>query len=66
MVYTNTVKDFDFWMHDDANPFTSSSIPKKGWDVEFAKPGVLQLLKQFKKHVEDMDEVYEIGEFNYE
>ena len=37
-----------------------------GWDLKYTKPGVLELLHQFKQQIEDMDECYDMGEFNYE
>lgn len=80
MAYTFNLKEYDTWMHDNEggmdevvqglagawkrllNRYNDEEL---GWDVEYTKPGVLELLNQFKKQVEDMDECYELGEFNY-
>jgi hypothetical protein len=37
-----------------------------GWDVEYTKPAVYALLKQFKDKVEGMDDCYDLGKFKYE
>lgn len=81
MAYTHTVKQYDVWMHDNEGGMGElvsglasawKRLLKKhddkelGWDVEYTKPGVLELLKQFKEQVESMDDCYDMGDFNYE
>lgn len=42
-----------------------NSDEKLGWDLEYTKPAVIELLEQFKKEIEDMDSCYEMGKFKY-
>ena len=44
---------------------TSSSDTELDWDINYTKPGVLELLKQFKDKIDDLDTCYEMGEFKY-
>jgi hypothetical protein len=38
-----------------------------GWDLEYTKPGTLELLRQFKEEVEGTGvDYYDMGKFNYE
>lgn len=42
-----------------------NSDEKLGWDLEYTKPAVIELLEHFKKEIEDMDSCYEMGKFKY-
>jgi len=77
MAYTYVLKEYDTWMNDNEGGMGEIveglasawkrllgkyDDTKLGWDVEYTKPGVLELLHQFKEQIEDMDECYELGE----
>lgn len=38
---------------------------KLGWDLEYTKPAVMELLEQFKQQIEGMESYYKLGKFNY-
>lgn len=79
LAYTHTVKQHDTWMHDNEGGMGSlikglatawRNLLKKpdgviGWDVQYTKPGVLELLGQFKREVEGMDACFGMGKFKF-
>jgi hypothetical protein len=80
LAYTRVLLRHDVWMHDNEGDMGTlvkglatvwRNLLKKsdeeiGWDVEYTKPGVYSLLRQFKEAVEGMDDMYEMGKFKYE
>lgn len=76
IAYTSNLQEYDVWMHDNEGGMEvlvkglaaawkqllqNNTDEQLGWDIEYTKPGVLELLEQFKTDVE----VYN-GEFNYQ
>jgi hypothetical protein len=80
LAFTSTIHEYDVWVHDnegDMGQLVKSlaavwrNLLKKsdaeiGWDVEYTKPAVYALLKQFKGKVEGMEDYYNLGKFKYE
>jgi hypothetical protein len=81
LAYTHTLKQYDVWMHDNEGGMDvlvkglatvwrnllKKSDDEIGWDLEYTKPGTLELLRQFKEEVEGTGvDYYDMGKFNYE
>lgn len=80
LAFTYMIKEFDVWMHDNEGGMDvvvkglasawkklikQNSDENLGWDAEYTKPGVMELLKQFQSDVEAIDSCYEMGKFKY-
>mmetsp|Transcript_43362 Transcript_43362/g.48803 ORF Transcript_43362/g.48803 Transcript_43362/m.48803 type:complete len:216 (+) Transcript_43362:110-757(+) len=80
IAYTYNLQDFDTWMHDNEGGMgdlvselgsvwkkllKNSSDTELDWDINYTKPGVLELLKQFKDKIDALDTCYDMGEFKY-
>ena len=79
LAYTHTLQEHSTWMHDNEGGMgvlvqglatAWRNLLKKsdaaiGWDVEYTKPGTLELLGQFKREVESMDDCMEMGKFKF-
>jgi hypothetical protein len=80
LAFTSAIHDHDVWVHDNEGDMgelvkglatvwrnlLKKSDAEIGWDVEYTKPAVYALLKQFKDKVEGMEEYYNLGKFKYE
>ena len=79
--FTFAIYRWDCWMHDNEGGMgvivkglagawkrllKKYSDEELGIDTAYTKPGILELLSQFKKEVESMEDYYEMGKFNYE
>ena len=78
--YTHTLTEHDVWMHDNEGDMgtlvkglgaawkrllSKNSDEELGLDSEYSKPGVLELLSQFRKAIDGCDSCYEMGKFKY-
>lgn len=79
LAFTDTIKDHSTWMHDNEGDMgvvvrglatVWRNLLKKsdhaiGWDVEYTKPGTLELLAQFKHKVESFEDYIGLGKFKF-
>jgi hypothetical protein len=80
LAYTHILQEYDVWMHDNEGGMDTlvkglagawkrllakSSDAELGWDTEYTKPAVLELLGQFQRQIESMDSCYGMGKFKY-
>ncbi len=80
IAYTHNIMEWDCWIHDnegDMGPLVKGlatvwrNLLKKnddaalGWDLEYTKPGVMEMLSQFKEKIDNMDSCFELGKFKY-
>lgn len=79
MAYIYTIKQYDCWMSDNEGNMgelvkglagawkrlLKNTDEKLGWDLEYTKPAVMELLEQFKQQIEGMESYYKLGKFNY-
>mmetsp|Transcript_5196 Transcript_5196/g.6050 ORF Transcript_5196/g.6050 Transcript_5196/m.6050 type:complete len:240 (-) Transcript_5196:331-1050(-) len=80
LAFTHTIKEYDVWMHDNEGGMgeivkglgaawkkiiKQNSDEKLGWDTEYTKPGVMELLKQFQSDIDIVDSCNEMGKFKY-
>lgn len=80
MAYTHNLKQWNVWMNDnegDMGPLVKglagawkklmkdNSDESLGWDTEYTKPGILELLNQFQHDVDAIDDCYNMGTFKY-
>jgi hypothetical protein len=79
LAYTSILKDYDFWMNDNEGGMDvlikglgsawkkvlKNSDKELGWDTEYTKPGVMELLNQFESQVNGLEDYYELGKFKY-
>ncbi|KAL3934888.1 MAG: hypothetical protein SGBAC_009487 [Bacillariaceae sp.] len=81
MAYTYIIKRYDTWMHDNEGGMEvlvkglagtwkkllkDNSDEALGWDLEYTKPGILEMLAQFKSAVEGIASDHSgLGQFKY-
>jgi len=80
LAFTHTIKEYDVWMHDNEGGMNDmvkglaaawkkllkqNSDDKLGWDTQYTKPGIMELLKQFQSAIDNMDSCYEMDTFKY-
>jgi hypothetical protein len=80
LAYTYTLLENRVWMHDNMGGMdelvnglaaawrrllTKSSDEELRWDLEYTKPGVMELLCQFKVAIESVPDYYGMGTFRY-
>jgi hypothetical protein len=80
LAYTVALKDYDAWMANNRGGMgtvvkglssmwkrllTKYSGKELGWDVEYSKPGVMELLRQFKEKVALVPDHNELGKFQF-
>jgi hypothetical protein len=79
IAYTSTLLDYDFWMNDNEGGMDvvvkglgsawkrllKNGDEALGWDVEYTKPGVIELLRQFEKSINRFDDYFGLGKFQY-
>jgi hypothetical protein len=80
LAYTHILQEYDVWMHDNEGGMDTlvkglagawkrllakSNDAELGWDTEYTKPAVLELLGQFQRQIESMDSCYGMGKFKY-
>ena len=77
--YTFLLLRFDTWMTDNEGgmdvvvkglgaawkKLLKNSDEKIGWDTKYTKPGIMELLKQFKSRIDRVDSCYQMGKFKY-
>lgn len=79
--YTCTLLNFDTWIHDNEGGmdalvkglgaawkrlFKNYNDEALQWDVEYTKPGVMELLRRFGRKINVMEDYYDLGKFQYE
>ena len=80
IAYTHNIFVNDCWMHDNEgdmgvlvkglatawkNLIKKNDDSTLGWDLEYTKPAVLEMLNQFKNRIDSMDSCFELGAFRY-
>ena len=77
--YTFLLQKYDTWMHDNEGDMgklvkelaatwkklLKNSDDKIGWDTKYTKPGIMELLKQFKSQIDRADSCHQLGTFKY-
>lgn len=80
MMYTSTLKEFPWWMHYNKGGLgvvvkglgnawktllKNNSDKDLGWDNEYTKPGVMELLNQFRAIIDNVPDYRGLGKFKY-
>jgi len=80
LAFTVTIQQYNVWMHDNEGGMgvmakglaaawkrliQQNSDEQLGWDTQYTKPGVMELLKQFQSEIDAMDIDYDMGKFKY-